>query len=322
MGLWLVYDRVRVLICCNADLEARQQEKSVNGQDGHVYILAVLFLIGAVIVVIWCAKWTERGRVREGRTGIEPKIEVTDTLQGVSSDLDMKFQYIRSGSFMMGSPAFEGFRGNDEDQYNVTLPHDFYMATTELTQGQWQKLMGSTPWLDKSEVRNGSDKVAATYVSWDDAREFCVALNKRHPNGNWEFRLPMEAEWEYCCRAGSSTAYSFGTSAEHLGDFGWFVDNAGSVGERYAHLVQQKQGNKWGLFDMHGNVWEWCQDGLGERESESPTDPTTPRTILFPVMRGGSWSNFALDCRSANRSGGMPGSRFSNLGFRLVLAPK
>ena len=138
--------------------------------------------------------------------------------------------------------------------------------------------------------------------------------------GTRKYRLPTEAEWEYACRAGSTTRFCFGDGDGQLGSYAWYTKNAYDIGEKYAHGVGTKQPNVWGLYDMHGNVWEWCEDWYGDYPSGSVTDPTGPTTRSSRVFRGGSWSGYARRCRSANRSWCTPGSRGHDLGFRLAFS--
>ena len=157
----------------------------------------------------------------------------------------------------------------------------------------------------------------ATHVSWNDVQAFITALNTLTGE---TFRLPTEAEREYGCRAGTTTEYYFADSSADLSFYAWFEDNAHAVNERYAHVVAQLLPNAFGLFDMHGNVWEWCQDWYDtDYYSVSPsTDPSGPASGSSRVSRGGSWVDFATFCRSADRSWFIPSSTFSGLGFRLA----
>ena len=168
-------------------------------------------------------------------------------------------------------------------------------------------------------MKEGTD-YAATYVSWEDATEFCKKLSVKEGK---TYRLPTEAEWEYACRAGTTTKYGFGDDDSRLGDYAqnWAVGNAKN--EKYANAVGQKKPNAWGLYDMHGNVLEWCSDWHGYKYyGESPaSDPTGLASGWLRVHRGGSWSNTPADCRSANRSVNSPGDRHDSLGFRSALVP-
>ena len=152
-------------------------------------------------------------------------------------------------------------------------------------------------------------------MSWEDAVEFCKKLSTRD---GVDYRLPSEAEWEYACRGGSESAYSFGDAASDLGKYAWFYDNASSVGEKYAHEVGQKLANDFGLHDMHGNVWEWCGDLYGDYDSSETRDPTGASDGANRVYRGGCWNFSSQSCRSALRIRFSPGFRDCDLGFRVL----
>ncbi|MEO2033591.1 MAG: formylglycine-generating enzyme family protein, partial [Planctomycetaceae bacterium] len=156
-------------------------------------------------------------------------------------------------------------------------------------------------------------------VSWDDAVEFCRKLSSRaeEKSAGWVYRLPTEAEWEYACRAGTTTAYSFGDSEFELGEYAWFRENSNGT----THPVGEKRPNGWGLYDMHGNVWEWCQDWYADYPSGALRHPMGPSTGSYRVFRGGSWNFPARYCRSAFRFLHTPVNRYNFLGFRLVLIP-
>jgi formylglycine-generating enzyme required for sulfatase activity len=230
----------------------------------------------------------------------------------ITNSLGMKFVYIKPGSFMMGSPSGESGRYNDEKRHEVTLTNGFYMQTTEVTQGQWRKIMGNNP----SCFKNCGDDCPVECVLWNNAQEFIRKLNQKE--GTNKYRLPTEAEWECACRAGSETRFCFGNSDSQLGRYAWYGGHSGGK----PHAVGGKRPNAWGLYDMHGNVSEWCQDWKGEYPSGHVTDPTGPSDVSwwsrFQVMRGGSWYNDARYCRSAFRKYGLPGCRDCYLGFRLL----
>ena len=226
----------------------------------------------------------------------------------------MVFVPIQPGTFMMGSPSSESGRDSDETQHEVTLTQGFYMQTTEVTQGQWKAVMGSNP----SYFPNCGDNCPVEKVSWNDVQSFITKMNER---GEGTYRLPTEAEWEYCARAGTITAFYNGGISEtgcnldpNLNQIGWYCGNASSK----THPVAQKQPNAWGLYDMSGNVWEWCQDWYGSYPTSSVTDPTGPTSGSSRVLRGGYWYNYARYCRSANRRYNSPGGTDYDLGFRLV----
>jgi len=229
------------------------------------------------------------------------------------------FVWIQGGTFTMGSPANDPSRySNEGPQHQVTVS-SFYMGKYEVTQKEYQEVMGTNP----SNFKG--DNLPVENVSWYDAIEYCNKRSQKEGltpayirNGNnvtWNrnangYRLPTEAEWEYACRAGTTTAYN--TGAKISDNTGWYWDNSG----RKTHPVGQKPSNAWGLYDMHGNVFEWCWDWHGGYSSGSQTDPMGASSGAFRVGRGGGWS--ASDMRSAFRSYNYPDYRYSNLGFRLV----
>jgi formylglycine-generating enzyme required for sulfatase activity len=225
--------------------------------------------------------------------------EVTRTRSGMNN-LGMEFVSIEPGSFEMGS-----YSGFDEEKpvHRVTISRRFQMQITEVTQGQWEAVMGSNP----SYFKNCGKDCPVEQVSWNDAKVFIVRLNER--NDGWLYRLPTEAEWEYAARAGTT-----GQFAGNLDDMAWYDANSGNT----THPVSQKQANAWGLYDMHGNVWEWVEDWYGHYPSGAATDPKGPSSGSARVCRGGSWFNGAGSCRSELRNISAPDDRGNDLGFRLV----
>ncbi len=217
----------------------------------------------------------------------------------------LELVWIPPGDFTMGSPAGEENRDDDETQHRVALTKGFWLGKYEVTQAQWKAVMGNNP----SHFKG--DDLPVEQVSWDDCQAFVKKLNTK---GQGTFRLPTEAEWEYACRAGSTTAYCFGDSSSTLSRYGWYSGNS----DWKTHSVGGKSANAWGLYDMHGNVWEWCQDWYGDYPSGSVTDPTGPSSGSRRVFRGGSWFDAPRLCRSANRSRSVPGGWHCSLGFRLA----
>jgi formylglycine-generating enzyme required for sulfatase activity len=232
----------------------------------------------------------------------------------------MKLVLIPKGTFMMGSPESEEGRQKDETQHEVTISKDYYLGVTEVTQGQYQKVMGNNPSYFQKRVISKSDSsiYPVELVTWEDAVEFCKKLSElpEEKKAGRVYRLPTEAEWEYACRAGSKAAYSFGANSKTLGDYAWFVDNSGEQ----THPVGEKKANAWGLYDMHGNVWEWCSDWYDEYSKGAVSDPSGPSEDVYRVIRGGGWYNVAADCRSAVRYWDDPLDRGKDLGFRLALS--
>ena len=234
----------------------------------------------------------------------------------LTNSVGQELVLIPAGNFLMGSPEGEQGRFGDEGpQHRVEISRPLYMGRNEVTQGQWKAVMGTEPWKGQSYVQAG-DQNAASYISWDDATEFCRRLSQKEGK---TYRLPTEAEWEYACRAGTTTRFHFGDDESLLGEYAWFGGNADSIGEDYAHRVGQKKPNPFGLYDMHGNVWEWCGDWFGEYPSTPLRDPRGPGSGSSRVLRGGSWGFGPLHVRCAFRINGTPDYRYGSNGFRVVL---
>jgi formylglycine-generating enzyme required for sulfatase activity len=228
--------------------------------------------------------------------------------------------WIPAGKFTMGSPKDETGRHDNENQVQVTLSKGFWLGQHEVTQAEWQRVMGTTPWTARGFVKVGGN-YPATYVKWDDAMSFCEELTEQERNAGrlpsgWQYSLPTEAQWEYACRAGTKSRYSFGDNESDLWDRAWFEKNAA----QFAHEVGRKKANPWGLFDMHGNEWEWCRDCYAQ-ELSGGMDPQGPSGGPNRVVRGGSWSTTAGSCRSANRNWDTPNDSIVNLGFRIAAVP-
>lgn len=223
----------------------------------------------------------------------------------------MEFVPIKPGSFKMGDDSFGPV-------HQVTLTRPFWMASSQVAQDQYEALGGSNP----SHFASPKSKAPVEQVTWNKAMDFCSALTEierekgQLPEG-YVFRLPTEAEWEYCCRAGSAASYCFGESLGQLGDYAWFNTNSNKM----TRAVGKKKANAWGLFDMHGNVWEWCLDFFVPYEEGDVSDPSGPATGATRVYRGGSWRLSGNYCKSAYRSGAMPTATYDNVGFRVVCGP-
>ena len=226
-----------------------------------------------------------------------------------ADSIGMKFKLIPAGTFTMGDASGQ----DDETPHEVTLTQPFKMGVHEITQAQYEQVMGVNP----SRFKGADNPVEN--VSWDDAVEFCRRLSElpaEKEAGN-VYRLPTEAEWEYACRAGTTTKFSFGDDESEFGEYAWHDGNA----DDKTHPVGGKKPNAWGLYDMHGNVWEWCQDLYGDYPSGTVTDPTGAAQGSYRVIRGGSWNRPAEDCRSAYRNRDYPSGRFGYDGFRVCLSP-
>ncbi len=229
------------------------------------------------------------------------------------NSIGMELVLIPPGTFTMGSPPSEVSRVDDEMQVEVTLTNGFYLGKTEVTQGQWKVVMETTPWSGKRFVQEG-DNYPATYVNWDDAKAFCKRLSEREKG---TYRLPTEAEWEYGCRGGTTTIFSFENDESRLGDYAWYTKNALDAGGQYAHEVGRKLPNPFGLDDMHGNVWEWCEDMYADK-LPGGADPLVSTGGSYRVYRGGGWVDLPADCRTANRNRNQPSFRIGDLGFRVA----
>jgi len=232
--------------------------------------------------------------------------------------INYKMVYISPGTFMMGSPSSEPKREKDEKPHRVTLTKGFYMGVTEVTQGQWRKIMGNNPSYFKG------DNLPVETVSWSNCQEFIRKLNRQE--GENKYRLPTEAEWEYACRAGTTTPFFTGScistdQANYNGNYPMPGCSKGRYREKTIDVASFSP-NAWGLYDMHGNVWEWCQDRYGDYPSGHVTDPEGPSGGSGIVLRGGSWGGNAEYCRSAFRcSDGSWGIGYSGLGLRLARTP-
>lgn len=216
----------------------------------------------------------------------------------------MKFINILSGTFLCGSPKDELNKNENEVQHEVNIIKSFEMQVTPVTQIQWMKVMGSNP----SHFRE--DYLPVESVSWNDVQEFISKLN--NSQSEFLYRLPTEYEWEYCCRAGSNTMYSFGNDDKNINNYAWTAANS----KNKTHKVASLKPNDWGLYDMHGNVWEWVQN----LHAPYTVDIHSFSNQIGSArgIRGGSWDYDSRRARSASRNAGTPSGRSNNLGFRLV----
>jgi formylglycine-generating enzyme required for sulfatase activity len=271
---------------------------------------------------------SEAGRLNDGvlRAGTTTH-KLVGTTAGEERDdnaLKMKFVWCPPGEFMMGSTENEQGRRDDENQVQVRLTQGFWLGKYEVTQGEWERLMGTAPWKGEDSVEPGP-RYPANYVSWYDATDFVEKLTiqerqaGRLPVG-WRYTLPTEAQWEYACRAGTQTPYGFGTDEAQLSDYDWWgaiLGGGNAAGEPYAHEVGSKKPNAWGLHDLHGNVFEWCRDWY-HRELSGGVDPEPATEAPVRVMRGGSWLSHARFSRSADREWLGMDTRCNDCGFRVV----
>lgn len=230
-------------------------------------------------------------------------------LDTASNSIGMEFILIPPGTFRMGGDKkLEQAEDHETPRHLVKISIAFFMGKYEVTQSQWSKIMNNNP----SEFKDGIRPVER--VSWNDVQAFIQKLNTKEKTN--KYRLPTEAEWEYAARAGSENSYSFGSDANKLDQYGWYRRN--SAGE--THPVGQLKPNAWGLFDMHGNVHEWCQDWFDRKYySQSPSHaPLGPSSGLAKVLRGGDWGSEDWYCRCSSRSLSSPDRRSNRLGFRLI----
>ena len=235
-----------------------------------------------------------------------------DTLIQVGSEISFYFKYIPAGTFRMGSSPFSHMHEPDEHPvHEVTLSRGYYIGVYEVTQQQWQAVMHENPAV--FQVFNSSPSHPVEYITWEQAQEFIARLNEMEI-GN--FRLPTEAEWEYACRAGTTTSYYWGDEMAPNGSSEYTWANSRSFAR--THPVGLKKPNSWGLYDMSGNVWEWCQDWYASYKSEPQTDPVGPTEGSLKVFRGGSWFDFYEAHRSANRHKHAPSEAYTAIGMRLI----
>ena len=230
----------------------------------------------------------------------------------ISVSIGLQLRLIPEGTFI---------RGEGSGAHSVTLSKPFYLGIYPVTQQQYKKVMGENPsYFQGIKVGGDSSNHPVEEVTWENAVEFCKKLSElpEEQKAGRVYRLPTEAEWEYACRAGSKTAFGFGESSKSLGDYAWFDGNSNGQ----AHPVGEKKPNAWDLYDMLGNVWEWCSDWYGEYPKKAEVDPVGAKVGSYRVIRGGSWFNGAAFCRSAGRRGNDPSYCLNDYGFRVALSSR
>jgi len=273
-------------------------------------VIAVTSIMGLVFLMLLLMVFIKLGaKVKEdGKEIIAKQMEKEKLKQEEEAKfaaIEKEMVLIPAGKFKMGSPASEKGRRIDETQHEVTLTKPFYMGKYEVTQEQWEGVMGNNP-----SSRNKGAKLPVTNLSWNDCQEFIKKLNAKTKGG---YRLPTEAEWEYACRAGKTTAYSVGASLTNID---------ANISGSSTKAVGSYKPNAFGLYDMHGNVWEWCEDWYGNYPAGTATDPKGPRTEGSRVLRGGSFVGNVSTARSSGRFYFTPTAQNDlNFGFRLARTP-
>lgn len=255
-----------------------------------------------------------------------PPNEIDASWVRVTNSIGMELVAVPPGEFLMGSLPENPYAGYDEQpQHRVVIPHGLLVGRFEVTQAEYERIMGTNPSYFREGGAGGvlvdgmeTGRLPVEQVPWYEAVAFCQKLSELPDEraAGRVYRLPTEAEWEYVCRAGSGTNWSFGSDAWRLGDYAW---SSGNAADR-THRVGRKSPNPFGVHDMHGNVWEWCSDWYFDRYyRESPVDnPTGPPSGFARVVRGGGWLLGAENCRSAARDRGDPSGRYGIIGFRVV----
>ncbi|MCX7097072.1 MAG: formylglycine-generating enzyme family protein [Methylococcales bacterium] len=225
-------------------------------------------------------------------------------------DVSQRFRWLEAGAFKMGSTEYP-----NETPHDVTLSHGYWLADTACTQAMWLAVMGNNPAYFKEDINQPVER-----VSWEDVQEFLITLNQIP---DVYARLPTEAEWEYACRAGTTSAFSFGDNitSEQVNYDGNYPYEGAEIGlfREKTIAVKSLPPNAWGLYEMHGNVWEWCADWYDEYPNKAVTDPAGAANSAARVLRGGSWLNCAKSTRSASRNFYWPVHRYNGIGFRLAL---
>jgi formylglycine-generating enzyme required for sulfatase activity len=295
-----------------------------------------LILAGVVVFTLLGAK-PDAGRAGDGKPG------------KVTNSIGMDLVKISAGTFLMGSPKGEEGRGDDEVQHEVKISRDFYLGVYEVTQAQYEKVMGANPshfsekgagkprLLDDDGKVKDASKHPVEQVSWEQAKEFCKKLSElaAEKKAGRVYRLPTEAEWEYACRAGAKTPFHHGKKLNIeanfcglapyplRGDPGFDEGNTIAVGYYTRKQFPDLDMHPFGLFDMHGNVHEWCEDWYGPYAAkDTQTDPRGPETGKERVFRGGCWLSTGRACRAANRNKLPPTETHYGVGFRVVFEMK
>ncbi len=311
--------------------------RSEDGWSARIFLsILVTSLLGGLFFPALAEEEDQRpdppshwiSETREIEVGTPEEEEITEEVIFYQNTIGMEFVWVPAGEYQRGSSSGDKDGAADlgmsfvrtPPAHNVELTKGFWLAATPVTQAQWEEVMKTTvqelvekenhcpSFRNRGAVGIGEDHPVYS-VSWEDAGEFCNALSELE---GIEYRLPTEAEWEYAARAGASEDFYFGSDVRDLGDYGWHKGNS----EAEVHPVAAKTPNSWGLYDMSGNVWEWCADWFGEYPSGKVTDPKGPDSGEYRVLRGGSWNSYAEACRSVIRHRREPDGRLQTYGFR------
>ncbi|WP_292469510.1 formylglycine-generating enzyme family protein [Methanolobus sp.] len=278
----------------------------------RLYLTFIICIILAVTVIgSGCTDSDDTGIDEESEepADVQSVPEETEVDDGTfTNSIGMEFVKIPAGEFIMGAPEEELYSDKDERPvHEVTIADEFYIGVYEVTQKQWEAVMGDNP------SNFVGDDLPVERVSWADVNIFVDKLNEMENTDS--YRLPTEAEWEYVAKAGTETAFSYGDDESMLADYGWYDDNS----EDKTRPVGMKQANPWGLYDIHGNVAEWVLDEYHSNYQKAPTDGSEwTNGVNRRVFRGGSWDNAESNCRSSHRDSIGEGSRTNYIGFRLI----
>lgn len=297
-----------------AEEQKRNTAKKSSSKNAWLWIvIGVIAVVGIIIGVNSNGNSSDSGNskqsggaIQSGDNTLSQQIfSKTYTANGVSFDMMM----VKAGTFTMGAKSeMKDLEPDEKPTHQVTLTNDYYIGKTEVTQALWMAVMGNNP------SYFIGDNLPVESVSWNDCQKFISKLNSLTGQN---FRLPTEAEWEFAARGGNNSNHYQYSGSNELGDVAWYVGNSGDT----THVVATKQPNELGIYDMSGNVWEWCSDWFGNYSSSSLTNPTGPNSGSYRVLRGGGWSSLARNCRSSYRHGVAPGNGSLDDGLRLVLVP-
>jgi formylglycine-generating enzyme required for sulfatase activity len=267
---------------------------------GRGFIVAAVVALGLLVVAVLLVGGGYYAYTQFGQPVVSSGPVNPEAVRGVAAR--MEFVPIPAGTFLMGVPENEPGGTDPETPHRVTLTKPFEMGKFEVTQEEWQSVMGGNP-----SKFSGCAACPVDQVNWNDCQDFLKRMNDY--SDLYVYRLPTEAEWEFACRGGTTES-----APSPLGDFAWIRDNSGQM----THPVGKKRPNGYGLYDMYGNVWEWCQDYFGEYPKEAVKDPKGPMEGKYRVFRGGGWSSESVDCPAWKRLISEPEDRKLILGFRVV----